>query len=72
MSKSEELRKFADNCVDLAEATNSGPRKKRLQRLAEGWKNLAQTQARLDGEEDPPPPKAAKKACFAVAKSATQ
>ena len=59
MSKSEELRKFADNCVELAEAADNGPRKKRLERLAEGWKNLAQTQAWLDGEEDPHPPKAA-------------
>jgi hypothetical protein len=59
MSKSEELRKFADNYVELAEAADKGPRKKGLERLAEGWKNLAQTQAWLDGEEDPPPPKAA-------------
>jgi hypothetical protein len=59
MSKSEELRKFADNCAELAEATDNGPRKNRLARLAEGWGNLAQTQAWLDGEEDPPPPKAA-------------
>jgi hypothetical protein len=27
MSKSEELRKFADNCVQLAEAADQGPGK---------------------------------------------
>jgi hypothetical protein len=60
MAKSDELRQNADNCVELAKATKNGPLKKRLERLAQGWKNVAENQAWLDGEpEEDTGPKAA-------------
>jgi hypothetical protein len=55
MNRSQELLKNADNCVELAKAANREPEKKRFERLAEGWKNVAEAQAWLDGEPDPGP-----------------
>jgi hypothetical protein len=55
MNKSQELMKIAENCVELAQATDSKPQKKRFERMAEGWKNVAEAQARLDGKEGPGP-----------------
>jgi hypothetical protein len=59
MSRSAELKKIADNCAEIAQAAKDEPKKKRFERLAEGWQNLAQSQAWLDGETDDPGPKAA-------------
>jgi hypothetical protein len=59
VSKSDQLKKIADNCVKMAEAAKDIPQKKRFERLADGWKTLAKSQAWLDGETDDPGPKAA-------------
>ena len=50
MNRSDDLRKNAENCVALAEATHSDPKKKRYARMATAWNSLADTQAWLDGE----------------------
>jgi hypothetical protein len=59
MNKSDKMKKIAENCVDMAEAAKDSPKKKRLERLADGWNSLAQNQAWLDGEPNDPGPKAA-------------
>jgi len=59
MSKTDELKKIADNCIEMAQAAKDLPQKKRFERLADGWKSLAQSQAWLEGEMDDPGPKAA-------------
>ena len=50
MTKSEELRQNAENCAELAEATDSQSNKTRYKRMAKSWTDLAETQAWLDGE----------------------
>ncbi len=52
MNKSLELRKNAENCAELARATDSKPQQRRFERLAEGWSKVADAQAWLDGEKD--------------------
>ena len=52
MSKSDDLRKNAANCVTMAEAADCDQKKKRFTRMATAWKSLADTQAWLDGEVD--------------------
>jgi hypothetical protein len=52
MKRAEELRLHAENCAELAEAAKSAPNKKRFERMAEGWKTVADNQAWLDGEDD--------------------
>ena len=52
MNRSNDLRKNAENCVALAEATDSDPNKKRYVRMATAWNSLADTQAWLDGETE--------------------
>ena len=42
----------AERCEDLAREA-SGPKQKRLQRLANGWRALAETQDWLDGRVPP-------------------
>lgn len=50
MNRSDDLRKNAENCVALAEAADSDPKKKRYARMATAWNSLADTQAWLDGQ----------------------
>jgi hypothetical protein len=50
MDKPKEFRKNADTCTEIARAEENGPKKKRFERLAEGWRDLANQQAWLDGE----------------------
>jgi heme-degrading monooxygenase HmoA len=52
MSRSDDLRKNAENCVALAEIADSDPKKKRYARMATAWSSLADTQAWLDGETE--------------------
>src|SRR6185295_12575093 len=51
MQNSDELRKFAQNCTELADTAHGEPNKKRFERMAEAWNDLAQSQAWLDGEK---------------------
>jgi hypothetical protein len=51
MKKVEELRHHAENCAELAQAATNEPNKKRFERMAEGWKIVADNQAWLDGED---------------------
>lgn len=64
MDRSKEFRKNANACTEIADAQQSGPKKKRFERLAEGWNDLADQQDWLDGapgngkrsaKEEPPP-----------------
>jgi hypothetical protein len=50
MNRADDLRKNAENCVLLADAAESDPKKKRYARMATAWRSLADTQAWLDGE----------------------
>lgn len=52
MERSKEFRKNADTCTEIARSEQSGPKKKRFKRLAEGWNDLADQQAWLDGEPE--------------------
>ena len=52
MDRSKEFRKNADACTEIADAQQSGPKKKRFERLAEGWSDLADQQDWLDGEPE--------------------
>ena len=52
MNRSDYLRKNAENCVVLAEAADSDPKRKRYSRMAIAWNSLAETQAWLDGETE--------------------
>ena len=54
MNKAEELRDRAENCAELAQAAKSEPNKKRFERMAKGWKIVADNQAWLDGEGGEP------------------
>jgi hypothetical protein len=51
MAESKSFLKNSENCTASAEAAPSEQAKKRFERLAEGWKSVAETQAWLDGEE---------------------
>jgi len=51
MNKVEELRNRAETCAELAQAATNEPKKKRFERMAEGWKTVADNQAWLDGED---------------------
>jgi hypothetical protein len=55
VNTSNDLRKNAANCVVLAEAADSDPKKKRYGRMATAWNSLADTQAWLDGETEAKP-----------------
>ena len=52
MSKSDDLRKNADNCVTMAETADCDQKKRRYTRMATAWNSLADTQGWLDGEAD--------------------
>jgi hypothetical protein len=50
MNKAQELRKNSENCAELAKTAASDPAKKRFQRMADGWKVVAENQEWLDGQ----------------------
>lgn len=52
MDRSKEFRKNAATCTEIAQSEQNGPKKKRFERLAEGWSDLADQQAWLDGEPE--------------------
>ena len=51
MKTAEELSSHAENCAELAQAAKSPPNNKRFERMAAGWKTVADNQAWLDGED---------------------
>jgi hypothetical protein len=50
MDKSHEFQKNAEQCSEIAQSTDSASKRKRFERLAEGWSSLAEHQAWLDGK----------------------
>jgi hypothetical protein len=52
MNKSDELKKHAENCADLAATSKKEQDKRRYKRMEEAYTSLAQTQSWLDGEKD--------------------
>ena len=54
MKKTEEFENRAENCTELAKSAEGEPKKKRFERMAEGWKTVAKNQAWLDGEDGKP------------------
>jgi hypothetical protein len=60
MTKADELRKYAENCADIARAAKANtPKQKRFNRMAEAWKSLASNEDWLDGEPENQGPEAA-------------
>jgi hypothetical protein len=51
MGKSDDLRKNAENCIELADAADSVQKKIRYVQMAKSWNSLADTQSWLDGEK---------------------
>jgi hypothetical protein len=49
--KSDEFRRHAENCNELAHDTTDAVAKRRYTRMAEAWESIAHTQAWLDGEK---------------------
>jgi hypothetical protein len=48
-----ECRENAENCDELAVNAQNGPSRRRLERLAKGWRAVAETQDWLDGAMPP-------------------
>lgn len=48
MTKADEYKRNAENCLDLVENASSLPDKARYARMARAWQDLAETQASLD------------------------
>ena len=53
MNTSVEYRENADNCDELAGSAQNGPSRRRLERLAKGWRAVAESQDWLDGAMPP-------------------
>ena len=51
MNRTQELKRNADNCADLAATTKDDCARRRYERMEQAWSALAQTQAWLDGEK---------------------
>jgi len=56
MKRSNGLRKNAENCTEMAQIAETEPKKKRFERMADAWNNLADNQEWLDGDSQGPPP----------------
>ena len=54
-NKSDELKRNAENCAELATQAKDQRDKRRYVRMEEAWKSLADTQAWLDGEDNAKP-----------------
>jgi hypothetical protein len=52
MKKSDEHRQSAENCTEMARTSASEQKRKRFERMAEGWQNVAKEQDWLDGTEE--------------------
>jgi hypothetical protein len=53
---SDDMRKIAENCAEMAESASSEPEKVRFKRMEKAWENLADNQSRLDGDHAELPP----------------
>jgi len=53
--RSDQYRRNAQNCAEMAEHAKSEPTHKRFKRMEEAWLALAEEQDWLDGEIDPLP-----------------
>jgi hypothetical protein len=53
MKQSDQLRKNAENCLQLAERAEAQPAFRRYSRMAQAWLALAAEQDWLDGEISP-------------------
>ena len=53
MTKADDLRKYAENCADIARTAKANtPKQKRFTRMAEAWDSLAANEDWLDGEPE--------------------
>jgi hypothetical protein len=53
LSKAEQLRLRGELCAEQAQLQVSEPERRRLQRLADGWRAVSEAQRWLDGEMPP-------------------
>ena len=53
---SQDLRRNAENCGELAENATTEQEKARFRRMEKAWNNLADSQAWLDGDKEGPAP----------------
>lgn len=51
MQTAEQMRTYAQHCLDEAAQANLDSEKRRLERLAEDWSEMAEAQDWLDGKE---------------------
>jgi len=49
MRSAEQMRSYAQNCLELAAEAKSESERRRFERLADGWAEMAETQEWLDG-----------------------
>jgi hypothetical protein len=56
MQKSQDLRKNAENCAEKSEKAATLQDQARFKRMEKAWKNLADNQAWLEGDQDGPFP----------------
>ena len=56
MQKSDELRKNAENCAEKAKTASTLQATARFKRMEKAWKNLADNQAWLEGDQQGPSP----------------
>lgn len=54
--EADKLRKNAETCSEMAQAADSEPKKRRFERMARAWSNLADNQDWLDGGSKGTPP----------------
>lgn len=56
MQKSDDLRKNAENCAEKAATAATSLARARFKRMEKAWKNLADNQAWLEGDQKGPSP----------------
>lgn len=57
MQKSDDLRKSAESYAEKAETASTLQDKARFKRMERAWKNIADSQAWLEGDREGPSPK---------------
>ena len=51
MGNPEELKRYAENCAELADAAKDEPAKRRFKRMEKAYTSLAEAQCWLDGKK---------------------